>query len=323
MKKKSIIVAVDGTGGDSRSTQGIVGAALFALTLYPNLKLIIFGTDKLETDLKKANLPGNRWEFRSAPLIIPQDETPRNVLEGYTNAAMRQAVECVRNKEADAVVSSGGTGPLVTLSRHILGTVGRIRPALCAKMPSGPGRFSLMLDLGANSSCHSSDLYDFALLGRAAAKISLNIEEPRISVLNVGSEQGKGNAIVREARDLIKNNKNLYCEGFIEANRIFTGDTDVIVTDGFTGNVALKAAEGVARIFGHGSGLRRFFARLARPEWLMPWQYNGSLLLGVKGVVVKGHASAAEQSVAVAMVEAARAAQINLAAEIEEELGRY
>lgn len=320
MKKKNVIVAVDGTGGDNDSTRNIVGAALFALTLYPHLKLIIFGSEKLEDGLKKARLPDGRWEFRLAPLTIPQDETPRKVLEGYSNAAMRQAIECVKNQEADAMVSSGGTGPLVTLSRHILGTAGKIRPALCAKMPSGPGRFSLMLDLGANSSFHSSDLYDFARLGSAAARISLNIGEPRISVLNVGSEQGKGNAVVREARDLIRENRHLYCQGFIEANRIFSGDTDVIVTDGFTGNVALKAAEGVARIFGQGAGLRKFFARLARPEWLMPWQYNGSLLLGVRGIVVKGHASAAEQSVAVAMVEAARAAEKNLSAAIEEEL---
>ncbi len=322
MKKKSIIVAVDGTGGDKSDANGIAGATLFALTLYPHLKLIIFGSDRLENDLKKARLPDGRWEFRLAPLTIPQDEIPKKVLDGYSNAAMRKAIECVKNKEADAMVSSGGTGPLVTLARHILGTTQKVRPALCAKMPSGPGRFSLMLDLGANSSCKATDLYDFARLGSAAAKVSLGIEEPRISVLNVGSEQGKGNPVVREARDLIKANNSLYCEGFIEANRIFTGDTDVIITDGFTGNVALKAAEGVARIFGHGSGLRKFFARLARPEWLMPWQYNGSILLGVNGVVVKGHASAAEHAIAVAMVEAARAAQMDLATAVEAELNR-
>lgn len=318
MKKKPITIALDGTGGDRKSTQSIVRALNFAFVLYPALKVIVYGPGQLEADLLRKGVDPKRFEFRSAPQGIPQDEEPRRVLEGYRRAAMRQALESVKEGESQGMVSSGGTGPLVVLARHILGCPGHLRPALCARMPCGPGRFSLMLDLGANSSCTAHDLYDFARLGSAACSLTMGITEPRLAVLNVGREQGKGNPRVREARDLICADKNLYSDGFIEADRIFSGEADVIVTDGFTGNVALKAAEGVARIFNHATGLRRLFSKMMRPDWLVPWQYNGSILLGVDGVVVKSHASAGEEALAVAMVEAARYAEASAAEGIRE-----
>ncbi len=322
MSQKKITVALDGTGGDRSGdiNRSVVNAVRFALTLYPSLYLIVFGPSELETELKKATIDQHRVDFRLAPQGIPQDETPRAVLQGYRRAAMRLAVQTVVDKEADAVVSGGGTGPLVALSRHLLGTLARLRPALCAKIPGGPGRFSMMLDLGANATSTAGDLYDFARLGTAASRLLLGVSDPRVSVLNVGSEQGKGSALIRHARDLIKADRSLDGEGFVEANRLFCGDTDVIVTDGFTGNVALKAAEGVAHIFAHGPGLKRFFAKMACPDWLQPWQYNGSLLLGVNGVVVKSHASAGEEALAVAMVEAANAASCDLLEGMKETL---
>ena len=139
-------------------------------------------------------------------------------------------------------------------------------------------------------------------------------------MLNVGSERNKGNPLVKEGRDLIEQVKRINCCGFVEADKLFTDEADVIVTDGFTGNVALKAAEGVASAFLNASGIKKFFSKLARPDWLVPWQYNGSLLLGVDGLVVKSHASAGKEAVAVALAGTVKLARLNLIDSIKEEL---
>ncbi len=348
-------VALDGTGGDHRDTRAVVDAVRFAMAMYPQLDLIIFGSSQLEQDLLKAGIKKERYEFRLAQQTIPQDESPRMVLKNYQHAAMVQALACVRDGEADSMISSGGTGPLVTLARHMLGvqhlgpkrtalkariaqelgyspaqvraageTGGRegsaVRPCFAARIPVGSNRFALMLDLGANASCQPWDLYDFACLGHACARISLEIDSPRISLLNVGTELGKGNRFVHQARDFMAADRSLQFTGFIEGNRIFRDDADVIVTDGFTGNVALKAAEGVADIYPSAGGMKKFFGRLARPDWLLPWQYNGSVLLGVNGLVIKSHASAGIEALAVAVVEAARAAHSELATNMQQQL---
>ena len=350
-------VALDGTGGDHRDTRAVVDAVRFAMAMYPQLDLIIFGSSQLEQDLLKAGIKKERYEFRLAQQTIPQDEPPRLVLKNYQHAAMVQALACVRDGEADSMISSGGTGPLVTLARHMLGvqhlgpkrtalkariaqelgyspaqvraageTGGRegsaVRPCFAARIPVGSNRFALMLDLGANASCQPWDLYDFACLGHACARISLEIDSPRISLLNVGTELGKGNRFVHQARDFMAADRSLQFTGFIEGNRIFRDDADVIVTDGFTGNVALKAAEGVADIYTSAGGMKKFFGKLARPEWLLPWQYNGSVLLGVNGLVIKSHASAGIEALAVAVVEAARAAHSDLATNMQQQLLR-
>ena len=348
-------VALDGTGGDHRDTRAVVDAVRFAMAMYPQLDLIIFGSSQLEQDLLKAGIKKERYEFRLAQQTIPQDEPPRLVLKNYQHAAMVQALACVRDGEADSMISSGGTGPLVTLARHMLGvqhlgpkrtalkariaqelgyspaqvraageTGGRegsaVRPCFAARIPVGSNRFALMLDLGANASCQPWDLYDFACLGHACARISLEIDSPRISLLNVGTELGKGNRFVHQARDFMAADRSLQFTGFIEGNRIFRDDADVIVTDGFTGNVALKAAEGVADIYTSAGGMKKFFGRLARPDWLLPGQYNGSVLLGVNGLVIKSHASAGIEALAVAVVEAARAAHSELATNMQQQL---
>ena len=332
-------VALDGTGGDHLDTRPVVDAVRFALAMYPSLYLIVFGSSQLELDLTKAGVNKKRFEFRLAQQSIPQDEPPRSVLTNFRHSAMVQALECVKSGQAQAMLSSGGTGPLVTLARHILGVQqlsatkvklksklglcprsGRVRPCFAARIPVGPQRFALMLDLGANATCSAADLYDFACLGHACAQLSLERDHPRLALLNVGVELGKGNALVQRAKDILEQDRSLQFTGFIEANRIFNDDADVIVTDGFTGNVALKAAEGVANIYASSAGMKKFFAKMARPDWLLPWQYNGSVLLGVNGIVVKSHAAAGKEALAVAMVEAARAAQANLAAKMQERL---
>lgn len=313
MEKNFITVALDGTGGDCACLNGFAKAVEFALTLYPHMKIIVFGPNTLQDSLSKIRCDQDRVSFVEAPMSIPQDEDPRAVLVGFKQSAMRLCLEAVKQGKADAMVSAGGTGPLVVLSRHILGTFVNIHPALCSRLPAGGNkRYALMLDMGANAHSNAKDLYDFARLGTAAAKILLDNPHPHTAVLNIGTEEEKGNLQVRQARDLIKADELLWSDGFLEPNRIFCGDVDVIVTDGFTGNVALKAAEGVARIFTHGSFLKKMLAKMSWPSWLIPWQYNGSLLLGVDGVVVKSHADAPEQALAVAIVEAARAVKLQL-----------
>lgn len=315
-----VTVALDGTGGDKVDARSVASAVRFALVLNPSLRVLVYGGQKLKQALSQEKIDAKRYDFFSAPECIPQDEDPRKVLEGYYNSAMRKAIEAVRDKKADVVVSSGGTGPLVALSRHILGTVENMRPALCARIPAGPEKYSLMLDLGANTQSKSKDLLSFALLGNAAYKVMYSEEHPRVCVLNVGSERNKGNPLVKEGRDLIEQVKRINCCGFVEADKLFTDEADVIVTDGFTGNVALKAAEGVASAFLNASGIKKFFSKLARPDWLVPWQYNGSLLLGVDGLVVKSHASAGKEAVAVALAGTVKLARLNLIDSIKEEL---
>lgn len=333
------VVALDGTGGDNKDTRPVVDAVRFAKAMYPGLYLIIFGSSQLKNDLIKAQVDPSYYEFRLAQQVIPQDEEPRSVIKNYSNSAMFKAIECVKNHEANSMISSGGSGPLVTLSRHILGLqklsdarikfknrhnisarFGQVRPCFAARVPVGPDRFALMMDLGANANCKGHDLYDFACLGSAFAKISLQLDAPRIALLNVGTEMSKGSVMIKQAKQYLEQDRNLHFTGFIEANRIFCDDADVIITDGFTGNVALKAAEGVADIYANSTGLKKFFGKMARPDWLLPWQYNGSVLLGVNGLVIKSHASAGKEALAVAVVEAARAAHASLASQVQNEL---
>lgn len=336
---EEICVALDGTGGDSRDTLPITDAIRFALAIYPNLRLLVYGAPQLENDILKAGIDSSRYEFHAAQQTIPQDASPLTVLKRYPHAAMLQAMLAVKEGRAASMISSGGTGPLVTLARHILGVQhfsektaafkqklgfaprgGSVRPCFAAKIPTGPERFALMLDLGANANCTASDLFDFAHLGAACAQEYLELSNPRVSLLNVGTELGKGSVLVQKTRKALEQSRSIYFSGFIEANRIFNDESDVIVTDGFTGNIALKAAEGVADLFSQGSGVKRIFTKMARPEWLLPWQYNGSVLLGVNGLVIKSHASAGKEALAVAMVEAARSANAGLAGKIQERL---
>lgn len=315
-----VTIALDGTGGDNRQDHSVVKAVSFALNMCHQLHIMVFGPKSLEQELKKSNLDLERVSFRLAPQSIPQDESPRKVIEEYEQSAMKKGLYAVKNGEALAFVSGGGTGPLVSLSRHILGTISDFRPALAAKIPSRKGSFSVMLDLGANATSNAQDLYGFALLGKAYAELCLNVVNPKVAILNVGSERNKGSKTIRDVRYLLESDINVNLKGYIEANKIFSGDADVIVTDGFTGNVALKSAEGVAYIFTHGDGLKKFFAKLAWPNWLTPWQYNGSPLLGVKGIVIKSHASAKDEALACAIVEAVNAVKVSLASSIEQKL---
>ena len=185
--KQTVTVALDATGGDLVNPLSVAKAIRFALVLNPDLRIKVYGSQKINVALASEKIDAKRYDFILAPESIPQDEEPRKVIESYSQCAMRKVIEAVSNHEADVAVSSGGTGPLVTLSRHILGVLDNLRPALCAKIPSGPGKYALMLDLGANAQSKSADLYSFAKLGHCAYKVLFNSSSPRVSVLNVGT----------------------------------------------------------------------------------------------------------------------------------------
>lgn len=238
---------------------------------------------------------------------------------------MHLTVQSVADKEADACVSAGNTGALTVISRYLLKMYPAIRrPAICTQLPARKGE-CLMLDLGANLACDQNDLYQFALMGSAMAEVMQNKASPSVGLLNVGEEELKGTEVVRKASELFSQSPQLRYTGFIEGSDIFSGNTDVIVCDGISGNTALKTSEGVVRFLfqqirqAFDSGIySRMVSLLARPvlkrlkKSLNPEHYNGAVLLGLQGVVVKSHGSAEIEGVYRAIVHAQRAVKADL-----------
>jgi glycerol-3-phosphate acyltransferase PlsX len=233
------------------------------------------------------------------------DADPRTALRRQQDSSMWQALSLVQSGGADACVSAGNTGALMAMSKYLLKTFPGIdRPAICKSMPVALGR-SYMLDLGANLSCTPEQLHQFALMGSVLAASAGAGAKPRVALLNVGVESGKGTRTIQAADALISADERLNYAGFIEANAIYRGDVEVIVCDGFAGNVALKASEGVAQLIAQkvtASFSRHWYYRLLslslRPllrnlqRELNPDSYNGACFLGLRHVVVKSHGGA-------------------------------
>ena len=232
------------------------------------------------------------------------DERPAQVLRGKPDSSMRQALELVRGGEAQACVSAGNTGALMALSRYLLKTLPGIdRPAMVTAMPTATGSCHL-LDLGANVDCTAEHLYQFAVMGAVAAE-ALGVVRPRVALLNVGTEEIKGNQQVKLASGLLRQVRELNYIGFVEGDGLYRGEADVVVCDGFVGNVVLKASEGLAALIAarleaqfRSSPLARLAGMLALPllrrlrDDLRPAQHNGASFLGLQGIVVKSHGAA-------------------------------
>ena len=235
--------------------------------------------------------------------VVSSDEKPSVALRGGRNSSMRLAINAVHEGKADGVVSAGNTGALMAMAKFVLKTLpGVDRPAIAAFFPTLRGE-SLMLDLGANVSCDARNLVDFAVMGNAFARCVLGVQQPTYALLNVGSEDIKGHEALHEARSILRD-ENLPGElrGFVEGDDIAKGTVDVIVTDGFTGNVALKSAEGTAMLVNEFTrrtfkssilaGLGYLLARSAMGKLrkrLDPRRYNGAIFLGLNGITVKSH----------------------------------
>ena len=328
-------IAIDAMGGDHGPSE-TVPAAIHVLGRHANLQLILVGREEvLREQLRKLNVQeSERLQILHAPESVDMDEQPALALKNKKQSSMRMAIELVRDDKADACVSAGNTGALMAISRYILKMLPGIdRPAICSKLPGVEGN-THVLDLGANISTTAEQLFQFAAMGSELTSAVENIESPTIGLLNVGSEETKGDDRIKQTAVLLTNSHLNYI-GFVEGTDIYTGKVDVIVTDGFTGNVALKASEGAARLISHhvrkefsDSLYGRLSALLAMPvlrkiqDRIDPRRYNGASLLGLRGIVVKSHGSADRVSFATAIEEAVKEADRDVTERISQRLER-
>jgi glycerol-3-phosphate acyltransferase PlsX len=295
-------LAVDAMGGDKAPGVVIDGLAV-ALERHPGTRFLLVGDEAaIAPLLAKRPALAAACTLRSATEAVPNEMKPTAALR-LRNSSMRIAIDAVAAGEAEGVVSAGNTGALMALAKIVLKSLPGIdRPAMAGIGPSARGDF-VMLDLGANVQCDSRNLVEFALMGEVFARTVLGLREPSIGLLNVGAEELKGDERVRQAAEVLRaSHVSPLFHGFIEGHDIAGGTVDVVVTDGFTGNVALKTGEGTLKLVR--DLLREVFSStlaaklgyiLARPalerlrEWLDPRRYNGAVLLGLNGVVVKSH----------------------------------
>lgn len=301
----ALVLALDAMGGDNAPNIVIEGASI-ALNRHPDIHYHIFGNASLITPLIK-NYPNlsDHVTLHHTDEAVSSDTKPSAALRGLKRSSMRLAIESVADGTTKAVISAGNTGAYMVLSKFILRTLEGIdRPAIATAIPTKKGS-CVALDLGANIDCSVENLLQFAVMGDVLAKRVLKIASPRIGLLNVGSEEMKGNAVVQQAALELREIKPLNYVGFAEGDDFTSGDFDVIVTDGFTGNVALKTIEGGSRLmFGAlkqsfaSSLLGRISYLLAAPvlkkmrQQLDPRNYNGAPFLGLKGIAVKSHGGA-------------------------------
>jgi phosphate acyltransferase len=330
-----VTLAVDAMGGDS-GPRITVPAIVQALKAQQDLRVLLFGRQsEIQSFLPPASeIPPERLVVTHCDEVIGMAESPSTALRSKKNSSLRLMLEAVRSGEADGCVSAGNTGALMAISRHVLRTTDCIdRPAIFSALPRSDGRHTYVLDLGANVGCDSEQLYQFARMGRAVVRVLENIPNPRIALLNIGSEDIKGNDQVKLAHELIRQDQQLNYVGFVEGSDLFIDKADVVVCDGFVGNVALKTVEGLARyIIGEvrdvfaSDWLGRIVGWLIRPYWrriearLNPGRYNGAALIGLKGVVVKSHGNAGEAEFLRAVQLASEYVTKQLSVCIEQEL---
>ncbi len=304
-----LTVAVDAMSGDHGAGVA-VPAALDVLASTPDLRLIIVGRGEVVLPLLGTALDNDRCRFVEATEVVAMDERPQDALRRKKNSSMRVAINLVENGEASACVSAGNTGALLATARFVLGMVPGIdRPAIVSAVPSAGGH-TVMLDLGANPDCNDDHLVQFAVMGAVIASDLHGIEHPRVGLLNVGEEDIKGTEQIKAAHKRLTGSALNY-RGFVEGDKIFSGDIDVVVTDGFTGNVSLKTMEGLARFISGAmkeeftrSAVRKLGALAATPTLnalkarLDPRAYNGASMVGLQGVVIKSHGGADRMSFA-------------------------
>jgi glycerol-3-phosphate acyltransferase PlsX len=300
-----ITVAIDAMGGD-HGPHVTVPAALEALKQDSEINIVLVGlTEAIEAELAVHKVSvGPRLRIHHASEVVTMDESPQSALKNKKDSSMRVAINLVKSGEANACVSAGNTGALMATARFVLKMLPGIdRPAIAATLPSQKGMV-YMLDLGANADCTPEHLLQFAIMGAMLVTCVEHKERPSVGLLNIGSEDIKGNEVVKQAGELLRaSHLNFY--GNVEGNDIYKGTTDLIVCDGFVGNVALKTSEGLAQM------MSRFLMQEFKRNWLTkamalaampvlkafkrrldPRRYNGASFLGLRGIVVKSHGGA-------------------------------
>ena len=328
---ETISVSIDAMSGD-HGLQTTVDAALLALAADARLHLILVGDETALTAAlaSRKDAPRKRLGLHHASEVVAMDESPSKALRNKKDSSLRVAIDLVKQGRVRAAVSAGNTGALMATARFVLKTLPGIdRPAICAPMPALRGR-PYMLDLGANSACSPEQLLQFAVMGSALATAMQGIERPRVALLNIGEEEIKGNDTIKAAAALLQAS-GLNYSGYVEGDGIFRGDADVVVADGFVGNVALKSAEGAAKMirdFMKAEFLRtpltKAAAFVAKPVLdrlatrIDPRNYNGASLLGLNGLVIKSHGSADALSFANAIAVAVREVEHDVGGRIRE-----
>jgi len=303
-----IVIALDAMGGE-RAPEMVVKGAAIAQQRFPQAEFLFYGVDeRIRAHLAKLPKLAAHAIIHHTDEFITDDVKPSVALRGGRRSSMRLAIDAVAAGEADCVVSAGNTGALMAMAKFSLKMIPGIdRPAIASFFPTQRGE-SVMLDLGANVSCDSENLVQFALLGDVFSRTVLGTMAPSVGLLNVGAEDQKGNDAVRGAALRLRGpGVPIHFHGFIEGDDIGKGTVDVVVTDGFTGNVALKTAEGTARLFAeflHAAFTNSLAARFGylfawRPltklrKRMDPRRYNGAVFLGIQGICVKSHGSTDE-----------------------------
>jgi len=331
-----LTIALDAMGGDHAPDSVVAGAAL-ARERHPGVDYLMFGDEhRIGPLLAKRPALRDVTTVLHTPDAVAGDAKAAVALRSGRNTSMRRAIDAVAEGKAGVVVSAGNTGALMAMAKMVLKMLPGIdRPAIASFFPTQRGE-SVMLDLGANLECDADNLVQFAVMGAAFARSVLGLVEPTVGLLNVGSEDQKGHEAIREAAARLRVLKlPLRFYGFVEGNDIAAGKVDVIVTDGFTGNVALKTAEGTVRLYSE--LLRRTFAAsflarlgylLARPAFKKlkvrtdPRRYNGAMFLGLHGVCVKSHGGTDEVGFANAICVAFDLAMQGFNERIKEEIPR-
>jgi glycerol-3-phosphate acyltransferase PlsX len=328
----TITLAVDAMGGD-HGPKVTIPASINALSKYDQLHIILVGDKELiQKELQKNKYTNTRLTIQHATEVVEMDESPQSALKNKKDSSMRVAINLIKEEKAQACVSAGNTGALMATARYVLKMLPGIdRPAIASSLPSQKGT-TYMLDLGANTDCTAEHLLQFAVMGAMLVSSVTGNHKPSVGLLNIGAEDIKGNEIVKEAGELLRRSHlNFY--GNVEGNDIFKGTTDVVVCDGFVGNVALKTAEGIAQLMG------RFLTQEFKRNWITklmafvsllvlnrfkkrldPRRYNGASFLGLKGIVVKSHGGADSYSFFFAIQTAIEESKNNVLEKIQKQL---
>lgn len=313
-----ITIAVDAMGGD-HGLSVVIPACVRAAQKNPNLNIILVGVqDKVSTFLKKYGASSSKQlSIAHASEVIAMDELPSHALRNKRDSSMRVAINLVKEGKAQACVSAGNTGALMATARYVLKTLPGIdRPAIISELPTMKGK-TWVIDLGANVDSCAEHLFQFAVMGSALVQAIENKPKPKIALLNIGVEEIKGNDQVKRTAHMLAECSVMNYVGYVEGNHFYSGDVDLVVCDGFVGNVALKASEGIAKLMldvlkesFNKNWLTKLSGLIALPalrnlkKRLDPSRYNGASMLGLNGIVVKSHGGADERGFEFALEQA-------------------
>ena len=332
-------IAVDAMGGDDGLAVMLAGVAR-ARHQFEGMRFLLVGDEAaIREGLKAHPNLSQHSEIVHAPEVVGSSDKPTQAIRRAKKTSMGIAIDLVKQGRAAAAVSSGNTGALMAMAKLSLRMLPGIdRPALAARLPTLGDTDMVMLDLGANTECDARNLVQFAIMGAAYARTALDISHPRVALLNIGSEDMKGTDEIRDAAAQLRATPavDMQFNGFIEGDRLSRGEVDVVVCDGFSGNIALKTAEGTARFVA--DLLKRAFRSsvrsklgflISRPatellrDHLDPNNHNGAVFLGLNGIVVKSHGGATERGVATAIGNAAKMVRDDLTRRISDDLSNF